>query len=713
MSSHLVLIYASSAIINLIIGFFVLLQDRRSASNITFFGITFFQIVWIASLYLGYYYAFLEPPQPYRSEFFVQSAYASGLIALLILNMFFYYFPAKSIKIGPIRASLYLGIGFIFAFLTLTTNLVHKDQIFVDGIYTSDTFGPLYLPYLLVLLSSLLVSSIFATRKAIKLKGLEKRKIQYALVGCWIFVLTTILTNIVLPIFHIYNIASINLIRISPLYALFFIIPTFYSIYRYRFFNFSYVSLFFLRRLVLDSIFLFVGYMLYQVLSSLFHETNGMLLCGISFLFSYMFINAFSRHIPEFVNEGLRSVRKTVRELNAVIFSCDTLKKLQNSIEGAFLLNLNYVNAQLYVIRENEDNLDVHVYPWNRFARALASYRKDVLITDEIEFLKLNKAIKSTLKSNMKKLNADICLPLFSEKKLIGFFLLKRKGSYNTYSREEIDEILSIKRGLEISLMNILLKLNLEEENNLMKIIIDDKTKALQKKIQEINELVQQQSDFIAVTAHELRTPLSIATFQLSDLQSSKKLSRDVKEDLKVVDTSLINLKRLTDKLFAVQQYDLNKVELNLEKVDLHSFLQSLCKDFSSIMKHHNLDCSHTSGVKPNTYVRIDQSQFRQVLHNLLNNAAKFTPKGGNIVVEGKTEKSLVTIKISDSGEGIPDDLKKAIFEKFRTKKAGAGIGLGLYLCKKIVELHKGKIWVEDNDMGGASFCLSLKKLPR
>ena len=242
-----------------------------------------------------------------------------------------------------------------------------------------------------------------------------------------------------------------------------------------------------------------------------------------------------------------------------------------------------------------------------------------------------------------------------------------------------------------------------------MKAIIEKKTRQLKKKIKEINELLKQQADFIAVTAHEFRTPLSIATFQVDDILHSKKPAKERLKNLTVVETSIANIKQLTEKLFAVQQYDLNKVEIHPEKIELTSFMKELHKDFVPIMKDKGLSISLKMGTKKKLSTVVDQAQFRQVLHNLLTNASKFTPKGGKIQLYLGGSKGMIDIRVDDNGDGIPDNLKKTIFEKFRTKKAGAGIGLGLYLCKKIIELHKGKLCVEDSPMGGASFRISLK----
>jgi signal transduction histidine kinase len=317
------------------------------------------------------------------------------------------------------------------------------------------------------------------------------------------------------------------------------------------------------------------------------------------------------------------------------------------------------------------------------------------------------------LLSSMNKLEADLCMPLFSEDNLIGFLALKKKESDLPYSNEEIKEFLKMKRDLEISLMNILIKMNLEEENNLMKVIIDKKTRDLREKMRQIKELLKQQSDFIAVTAHEFRTPLSIALFQLEEMSrttSGETSPTKLRKDLQVIDESLDNLKVLTQKLFAVQQYDLNKVKLNREKTDIKKFMKELYKDFLGLMKEKKLDFILEDNLKSSVFMNIDKSQIRQVMHNILTNAYKFCSEKGRVKLALDKHGQYISICISDDGKGIPDNLKKSIFNKFRTNSTGAGIGLGLYICKKIIELHKSKIWVDDSEWGGAKICIQLNK---
>ena len=414
--------------------------------------------------------------------------------------------------------------------------------------------------------------------------------------------------------------------------------------------------------------------------------------------------------LPEFIPESFREFRNSINELLSRVCQCGTYEKLRKLIESTFLIRLNLENAKIYAVRQSNIAADhIPVYVRDDFTDAISKLKQDVLIKEEIKFRFFESKTRQTLLGGMKKLEANICLPLFSEKNLIGFFVLYKKDGRMPYSKEEITELLKIKKYLEITLMNILLKMNLQEENDLMKTIIDKKTGELRKRIEEVKQVLDQQSDFIAVTAHEFRTPLSIALFQLEDVLTSNKKPRELMEDLKVVDASLANLKELTQKLFDVQQYDLNKVKLHKEKIDVKKFLREIYKEFLCIMKKKNIKFTFEDHLKGRIYANIDPSQIRQLLHNFLTNAYKFTRKGGRITLTAEMNNGHADLKVSDSGKGIPNASKKTIFHKFRSKSPGAGIGLGLYICKKIMDLHKGKIWVDDSPLGGSMFCLKLK----
>ena len=300
-------------------------------------------------------------------------------------------------------------------------------------------------------------------------------------------------------------------------------------------------------------------------------------------------------------------------------------------------------------------------------------------------------------------------MPLFAEKKLFGFFILK-KGHDNTgYSGEEIIEIQKIKKYIEICMMNILLKMNLQEENNLMKNIINQKTNLLKKKYRVIKDLLKQQADFIAITSHEIRTPLNIALLQTNDLiESSSRMSYQECEDLSVVSKSLERLKSFVQQLFDVQQYEFNKVKFQPEKINISEYIEGIYNKMKPTMVVKSIQLKLVNHAKKRNKILADPCQLRQVICNLISNSYKFSERGSTISLETEVVKKYLTIKVVDNGPGVPDEKKKSIFNKFRTQKGTGGLGLGLYLCKKITELHKGKIWVEDNPKGGSMFMVQL-----
>ncbi len=118
--------------------------------------------------------------------------------------------------------------------------------------------------------------------------------------------------------------------------------------------------------------------------------------------------------------------------------------------------------------------------------------------------------------------------------------------------------------------------------------------------------------------------------------------------------------------------------------------------------------------VEPAVYAECDRDRIIQVLGNLYENALKFSPRDSDVVTRIGRVKTEIVISVSDSGPGVPDGHKERIFHKFHQVKhgkkvAGQGVGLGLAICKTIVEAHHGQIWVEDNPKGGSIFSFALR----
>jgi signal transduction histidine kinase len=265
-----------------------------------------------------------------------------------------------------------------------------------------------------------------------------------------------------------------------------------------------------------------------------------------------------------------------------------------------------------------------------------------------------------------------------------------------------------------------------ESHNNLL---------VLNKKLEYSNEQLQiheiMQREFINTAAHELRTPVQ-PILGFSEIVKDKIQDNEQKDLLDIVIKNAKRLKRLTEDILDVTKIEGNKLLLKKESVCIWDLLYSILKEFEQI-----LNSSNNKDLKLNLYFRnidldaiisADRSRIVQVVSNLINNSIKFISKENkkdgvagiiNLTVEktklnSKDNKDIdyisdkIIISIKDDGQGIDPEIFPRLFTKFASKSF-QGTGLGLYICKNIVEAHGGRIWAKNNDDGkGATFSFSL-----
>lgn len=683
-------------------GLYAVIENHTRKSNRTFFFLSTTAALWILCLYLAYYFE----GNNNLVLIFIRFANSIPILTLFFIGKFFYEFPAITYKlpkyIRVIFEVILIGSFFVSAF----TPFVQTSIEIVNGQIASETLGVFFSIYTIIIIVAFVLVAVFAHKKLQLTRGIEKAKLKIILISFFSIAILATTTNLVLPQFGI-----IVFVKESVLYTVLMIAPMLYAIHKHRFFHISYFALNTLRLIIFLASFLIIALTLTVILESLLPSINQTVLILIVSGITLITFQKLSKYLPKLSNNNLKELQTEIDKFISGIYYCEKFEKLIDHLEETFIKKLNIRNVKFYIVKKDKPVINLPIYEKNNFTEILSNIKKEIIVTPELAYKKMPYKDKEVLKNELNKLNATLCIPLFAENKLIGFIILGKKNNKN-YSQEEIKEIKRIKKDMEIETMNLLLKLNLQEENNLMKEIIEQKTEALRKQFQEIKSLLEQQSDFIAVTAHEFRTPLSIALFQLEDTLSSHSHSPQVVQDMEIMNESLNNLKELTQKLFDVQQYDLNKIKLRAKEINIVEFVKQLYLELGLIMKDKKIRFEFINEIDDAIKIQIDKIQLRQVMSNLLNNAIKFIDsKNPLIQIKLEEEDNLVIISVSNTGKPIPDKDKKRIFEKFQTTKVtmGTGIGLGLYICKKIIELHNGKIWVTDKK-NMTKFSISLRK---
>jgi PAS domain S-box-containing protein len=214
---------------------------------------------------------------------------------------------------------------------------------------------------------------------------------------------------------------------------------------------------------------------------------------------------------------------------------------------------------------------------------------------------------------------------------------------------------------------------------------------------------------FLAMLSHELRTPLTPILFSSSILIEDPSVPEAIREHLRVIVKNAESEARLIDDLLDVTRISRGKLHLSFGIGDAHEVLRSVLETCSSELISNQLLVS-VDLQATNYQLCADVDRLQQVFWNLLKNAIKFTPPGGQIRIRSMNVRSdLLRIEVQDSGKGIAPGVGTRIFEPFEQAENSEGLGLGLAICKNIVELHGGRITVSSPGLGkGATFTVKL-----
>ncbi len=240
----------------------------------------------------------------------------------------------------------------------------------------------------------------------------------------------------------------------------------------------------------------------------------------------------------------------------------------------------------------------------------------------------------------------------------------------------------------------------------------------LMEKTKEVEAASQAKSDFLAHMSHELRTPLNVI-IGFSELMADGvpgEINSEQKQCLDDILSSSKHLLGLINDVLDLSKVESGKVKLRLAEVILPDILEELKRTMTPIVapRKQSLDIEVEKGLSP---VYADKAKIRQVLLNLLANAARFTPDGGKLKIEAIKKGGWCHVSVIDNGVGINKEDQKKIFEPFRqldnplTGEKG-GAGLGLAVAKQIIEKHGGKIWVESEYGKGSRFTFTLLLAP-
>jgi len=428
----------------------------------------------------------------------------------------------------------------------------------------------------------------------------------------------------------------------------------------------------------------------------------GLTISGIILILAIRRIDNFLRDITDkFLFQKRYDYRKLIKEfmdelktmvLNAQDIAESTLEFLTSSIrpvKSAIFMHNRYTNK--YDIIASKDIKDKAMrIPSN------SPLIKELEEKGEIIPLRQNESLLDETTASLSKERAVLLVPLIIRKELIGILSLGKKKSDEEYTEEDIGALSNLSSALSIAINNAQLFAERAEA---------ERRAAIGTLATSIN--------------HEIGNPLNVISVKLQSLYilseegilKTKSKEEIIDEVTTTASICLDSVHRISDIARKIYEFSKPDKALALDKVDVTSAI-----DETISILEHELTLEHIDFEKnikcPSPYIIADRGQFKQILFNLIKNAAQaIGHKEGKItLLVDKHEEDKITIKITDTGPGIPDkDLNKIFMPFYTTKEPGKGTGLGLALVKRLVERNKGSIEVTSHKDTGTTFTVVFK----
>jgi len=302
-------------------------------------------------------------------------------------------------------------------------------------------------------------------------------------------------------------------------------------------------------------------------------------------------------------------------------------------------------------------------------------------------------------------------VPLLSKDRVIGMLSLTRAEA-GAFSPDDTSLVWAFAGQAAIALENARLYDEITRFNEQLEEMVQARTEELNKAYRTLERLDQTKSDFIGVAAHELRTPLTVIRGYTQVLgRLPKQESEELKDLVKGILSGTDRLHEIVNRMLDVARIDTQTLSMHKESTKVRLIMQKLRTEFDVDLRQRSIALHLEDSLGKLPVIQADPELLYKVFYNLITNAIKYTPDGGEIWVRGRAivdeMAPAVQVTVQDSGIGIDPENHELIFEKFyqtgliefhssgRTKFKGGGPGLGLAIARGIVAAHGGRIWVE------------------
>lgn len=702
-----------SAICVAVIGVFVFSKNTKSRINFTFFLHNIAIFIWL----FGTFMMFISRGNDELSVFWDRFIYAG----VVFIPVFMYHFGLAYTQRKP---DFLLKFGYILSILFLLTV---PSKYFVDGIFKytwgvhtkAQLFHHLFLLYFVCYVLIWFVQ-MFKYYKTLRSPLIRKQ-------GMYIFIAFLLLFSIgPLAYLPAYGIAVYPFAFFS---GLIFSIILGYAIIAHRLMDVKFVmrsySVYILSLMSIIAAAVVIKY-IYNIF---FHDNVliNLLILVFSLIVFPSIKNYFYRFANKYFFSSLYDTKQVIESISEKLRSTLDVEKIYEyiyeTLSDAFhiksfgLLTYEEKENQYYI--KNNQGFEVgykKTFEGDDDLHNLFIKDNKAIIIEELKHgsLKLNKHAVETIEM-LKKIGVEIMAPLNVKDKTIGLIVLGPKESGDMYNDEDLQVLKIVGAQTAIALENALLYGETKDFNIKLKAEVKRATRELVEANEKLKILDRAKSDFISIASHQLRTPLTVIKGYISMMLEGSfgALTKLEQESLTKVFESNERLIQLVENLLNLSRIESGRLQYNFEKHNLANTVDSVVDELTGTATSKGLKLKYKAPAKSFPESMIDIEKIRQVVMNLIDNAIKYTKKG-TVSVSLKQEGDNIEFCVSDTGMGMDQDDIPNLFKRFSRGKGTAlvhteGTGLGLYVARKMVEAHDGKIWAESPGRDqGSKFCFTM-----
>ncbi len=701
---------------NLVLGVLVLSRNPKKSINQSFFVICFSFFVWCFALH------FYEHPLYFSSLFWVRLVYLAAVIYMSTTLLFSFVFPSVSFKVALVYAKIYMFLYVLFSVWLLYFTKWWVIGVVIDPVKGLQTILHTqgYIVWILATWVNFLWIAINFIIKGKTASRYQKQQLSYLWIGYILFGIAVTISDGVIPLaWH-----DTSYFYLSAVTNLFFSGLVGYIILKHRFLDIKLV----LARSVSFTILLIILGLLYVVaffgVGNLFASGTSSLssqeavlvytLLSLVIAFTLGPLRVFLESTTDKIfYKGRYNSQDLLHSFSQTIATTPTFSNLtyrlleviekEMRISKVFFAIMRNENLYLAESEHQENGLNISSTDVER----LQSESSAILI-DEIP-----DGITRTL---MEKNGISLIVPLRTRENYVGLLLLGEKKSGEMYFNMDIDVLEIAGPEFAVALQNA----ERFEEINQFNITLQEEVKVATAELRDANKrltkLDELKDEFISIASHDLRAPLAntkgyvwLAVNDIADL--SPKAKEHLSKALESTERSI----SLVNDMLDVSRIEAGRMELNIAKFNVGKLIESVKEELEVPAKDKkvviNVCCNE------DVVVMADENKVHQVLGNLVGNAIKFTKNGGLVTISLKDLEKAVEISVADTGVGVKADDIGKLFTKFgrignetSSVPVITGTGLGLYICKSIVELFGGKIWVTSEVGKGSIFTFTIPK---